>query len=183
MKREIKLILSLLIFVASIIPIIHAQPYSINVEFNGNFINGTTLYSDVYIIDGYLYGKDVYPIRDSSQNQRQKICEIYYKNKTKAECTWLPGPKRICTKIPYVKEYQKCKWIIINPVKIACNNTIKGYKNQLKLENFKYSLDNSTWQEIPYHEISINSTSVYFKLDIPQLCSPEYYMNKAIFIR
>lgn len=191
MKREIKLILVFFSFVICMlmIPTIHAQPSSVNVEFNGNFINGTVLYSDVYIIDGYIYGKDVYPNRSSIQ--KINVC----KNRTISTIQKICYNKTIyriingnstsiiiksCSRQKVNQNVTVCRNITDS---IGCMNPSGKYTNQLALSNFKYSLNNSTWQEIPYHEIGINSSSVYFKLEIPSLCSPKYYINKAIFIK
>ncbi len=190
---KIKIILGLLSIIF-IISFIKAQPSFINVEFNGNFVNGTTLYSDIYEIDGYVYGKDVYPIKSSVQSI--KICENKTINVSQNVCMnktivrTIGGNKmNITIKSCSYKKVEKtvtiCKTIRI-PI-ICFNNITKVYTNQLSLNNFEYSLDNSTWQQVPYFnynysKIYINSTYVLFKVNIPSVCSPEYYINKSIFI-
>lgn len=161
------------------------------VTFNGNFNNGTTLYSDVYPSGIYsVYGTDVYPVIDNTQNQRQKVCTTYFREKRNRVChTEIINNrrKRICeiqiTQIPY----EKCRYYRINPVTIGCLNPNGEYTNQLRLENFKVSLDfGSSWVEVPYSQYGNPSFSVnsplMFKVDIPIVCSPTYEINKAIRI-
>ena len=187
------------------------------VEFIGDWEEGETLYSEDYNIeDGYFYGRDVYPLRTSTQNRREKVCEIYTKTRYKRVCTentngyrevkryrcsshgypwsevtceWVTyqiptRSKKICKRVPYEKEYKKCKWIRTNKVKIGCQNP-SGYTNQLNLENFKYSKDGINWLQVPYYNkrIYLEHTLVKFKLEIPEECSPKYNFNKAIYIR
>ena len=77
------ILLSSFLIIYSIINVLALSPQ--NVHFNGVFQNGTTLYSDsLNIDDGYIFGRDVYPIRN---NTREKICEIKNRTKTERVCT------------------------------------------------------------------------------------------------
>jgi hypothetical protein len=168
---------------------IKAQSNYVNVEFNGNFVNGTTLYSDVYFINGSIYGRDVYPNR--STIQKNPVCEnetISFMNKT---CVNKTIGYRIINSTNISIIIKSCSWQKVDKnvticrnvtTPIICKNPFGKYTNQLSLNNFKYSTDNSSWNNITYSKIYINESLVYFKVDIPSVCSPEYYINKAIFI-
>jgi len=57
------------------------------VNFQGIFVNGTTLYSQTYNLDSVkLFSKDVYPIKDNSMNQRVKNCTTTYRESTRRVC-------------------------------------------------------------------------------------------------
>lgn len=183
------------------------------ITFNGNWQNGDTLYSDsISINNSYLYGNDVYPVRDSSQNIRIKNCTIEYKQSTKNVCSTIivgysertrrtcksqnneqicttetylvQKNKRVCEKQNISKPYEKCSYITINPIIFGCLNPSGEYTNQLKLENFKYTMDGIVWKDILYfpNKLKIYNENIIFKLDIPLNCSPEYYYNKAVII-
>jgi hypothetical protein len=89
MKRGIYLGLSLVCLVF-IIGFVSSYTYgTINyVEFNGEFANGTTLYSDLEHVNNFsVYGKDTYP--DKSDIGRAYVCE----NKTRVI------KERVCTQV------------------------------------------------------------------------------------
>lgn len=151
------------------------------VSFNGDFQEGSTLFSDSYSFDFVkLSGKDVYPIRDSSMNKRIKTCTTIYKEKTKRVCQRIDG-KRKCSVITYEIPKTTCKYMRQNAVNVSCLNPNGEYTNQLRLENFYYSIDGVNWVQVPYQTISLyNETNLQFKLIIPDKCSPTYSIDKAI---
>lgn len=187
------------------------------VKFDGEWKENTTLFSKWYSVDkGWIWGKDVYPIRKPWMNKREKVCYAYNKTRYKRvcrentdgyrivrryvcrrrgldykiECEWIEKKiptkrKWICERIPYQKQYKKCRWITKNRVKIGCMNPNGVYTNQLSLENFKYTLDEVNWFNIPYpqNKLELTNTTIKFRLDIPAECSPKYKYNRAIRIR
>lgn len=162
-------------------------PVENNVHFNGDWEPGTTLYSNWVTVSNYFYGKDAYPIRDSTQNQRQKVCTTEYREKRSRVCHYEiinNKKKRICETEITLIPYQKCKYFIINPVKIGCLNPNGVYTNQLSLYNFYYSFDGINWNNIPYpnDKISTINSQVIFKVEIPEICSPAYTINSAVYI-
>lgn len=156
-----------------------------NVNFNGNWSPGDTLYSDnLFISDGYFYGKDVYPIRNC---HKETVCKSYEYHYEKVCLKYSDSTGR-CIKHQKNKIIDGCKRYGTISVceKIgctACMNPNGEYTNQLRLENFQYSLDGINWNEVPYKNdrIYLENSSIQFRLIIPSECSPEYYFNKAIY--
>lgn len=180
-----------------------------NVIFNGDFLSNTTLYSNTSFFSQVNFtGRDVYPIRTSDQNIRIKNCTTQYRNDTKRMCvseiigykektrrvcrtqnrqttctteTYLvPIKKRVCETVITLKPYEKCTYITLNQTVIGCQNPTGNPTNQLKLENFFYTIDEINWGVVPYTKINFTDVNLTFKVDIPLNCSPEYDINKAI---
>jgi hypothetical protein len=176
----------LVCFMFIVITIVSAQPKNINVEFNGNFSNGTTLYSDVYSFDGFIYGKDAYKLISSIE--KKLVCinsTINYMDRVCVNKTVLkkgvPLIIKSCSFQTKTKNVTTCKNVTIP---IGClDPSTNVYTNQLRLTNFAYSTDNLSWYVVPYNKIPINSSTVYFRVIIPSVCSPKYDMNNAIFIQ
>lgn len=108
-------------------------------------------------------------------NQYPTVCETIIKKipiKSKRICEWktIDVPK------------EKCKFVTSNPSPILCINPDGTASNVLKLENFEMSFDNLTWQDIPYinDKLRIEDETVYFRVNIPEQCSPTYRIDKAI---
>ncbi len=194
MKRML-LFVFLMLFFTSLVYVSAVQ----YVNFNGDFGNGSTLYSNTYFIQNFsIYGKDVYPVKNCSlQNvtstRKKSTFVTEYLNRTKTTCRLINHTKN-CTStdyqiprkvrtfilVPYQRTISVCDPI---PLPIGCENP--GFTNQLSLGNFAMSFDSgATWQNIPYQPnqtLIINST-LLFKLDIPSVCSPVYDINKSIVI-
>lgn len=232
MKRGVSLVFTLgliifsLVFLIFLIPSVVAEDISSSgmtsyVKFNGDFENGTTLYSEPhsFSVHAEVWGRDAYP--DKTTYGREYVCETKYRLKREKVCTeitngYIERTRTICRRtwnndlliyeticqtevyqIPkrnsiycdyvYVEEpYEKCTWVRINTQPILCENPSGTNSNFLALENFKMSLDNSTWQDIPYagDKFSVNDgETVYFKVEIPGYCSPDYFVDRAILIR
>jgi hypothetical protein len=166
--------------------------YTIN--FNGEFKQGTTLYSDTYNINSYFQGKDVYKIKNSILNK------VVCKNETITYYNYSCENKSIGYKYVYVNGI-KTKVIIYSIVcsnkkviglrevcknvssPIICYNPIThANTNQLSLTNFEYSLDEINWIRVPYSRLYINNTDIRFRVNIPSQCSPVYDINNSISI-
>lgn len=175
-----------------------------NVIFNGDFQNGTTLYSNItHINNGTIWGSDVYPDRSTIISQKvcsnvtltykSPVCETNITNYTRVviirhrynvtyENITTQRVIRFCREQTFTKNVSQCKYITST---IACFNPDGNYTNQLKLQNFEISFDNgSSWKSIPYYpnKISVNETDLLFRVNIPVTCSPAYYINRAIEI-
>lgn len=162
-----------------------------SVTFNGDWKEGTTLYSQVYPSGDYtIYGRDVYPDRSAIQPQTctiQEVCSKYsyhYVTNCKKYNVW--GK---CVIFSRIKINDGClsytqKKTCSPGTKILCKNPSTGiYTNQLSLTSFKYSIDGITWKSIPYSRDGTDvSGELRFKLDIPNICSPKYFYNDAIII-
>lgn len=164
-----------------------------NVQFNGEFKNGTTLYSNWYHIeDSTLYGNDAYKIKANCiltqvcakyNYTYNKVC-IHYASYNQTKClSW----KKIKIQGECIKNKTKkvCDILPIgcfNPPTPCFPNGV--YTNQLNLINFKMSYDGTNWLSIPYgrNQIWITDSDIIFKVDIPNICHPEYDINKAIFL-
>lgn len=159
------------------------------VLFNGEWKNGTTLYSEVYLSGNYLIeGTNVYPIRPiikncttetycSKYNYHYETSCIYY-NPFNNRCI-LYSKNKIIDGCNIYKTRTKC-----TRIKIGCINPETGvYTNQLPLKSFEYSLDGITWGKMQYYKAIVNNSQIQFRLNIPNICSPEYKINKAIFIK
>lgn len=183
MKQKYIYFSILLTFVISLSLITASSEY---VVFDGNWENGTTLFSKIYDSGNYtLFSKSVYPIRPISREcTTTTICSSYNYHYEK-ECLKYSGSRCILTTthrvIDSCKTYRnitKC----ISP-KVGCVNPETGvYTNQLSLYAYKYSTDGVNWVQVPFNILKLDDTQVQFKLDIPNECSPEYYKDKAILI-
>lgn len=154
------------------------------VRFNGNFTNGTTLYSDWYNFSQVeMTGRDAYPIRENCTIET--ICRKYnyitnktclnYSNKTERCIKW----KRERVKLG-CREYGDIIRCEDYPA-ICYNNKTEIHTNQLALTNFYYSTNGINWTVMPYTALIFNNqTNLTFKVIIPNLCRPEYGINKAI---
>ena len=164
-----------------------------NVIFNGEFQNGTTLYSDWYhITDSTLYGDDAYKIKTNCVETQvcakynytyNRVC-IHYASYNPNKClSW----KRIKIQGDCIKNKTRT---ICDILPIGCFNPPTPcfpngvYTNQLNLRNFQMSYDGTNWQSVPYgrYQIWITDSNLIFKVDIPSVCHPTYDVNKAIFI-
>jgi hypothetical protein len=158
-----------------------------NVIFNGNFENGTTLYSDWYhITDSTLYGDDAYKIKRNCTETivcakynytYERVC-IHYARYNSSKClSW----KKIKIQGDCIKNKTKT---VCDILPIGCLDSSGIYTNQLNLRNFKMSYDNSTWLSIPYgrNQIWIEDSNLIFKVEIPNVCHPTYNINSAIYI-
>jgi hypothetical protein len=172
------------------------------VSFNGSWANGTALYSQAYPLGNYtLYSKDIYPnmntvlvqtiCKNNTINYTEPVCilttihytrlikvrhgnNVTYENITSSRIT------RECHLESKTKIVKSCNAV---RTKIGCTNPITGvYTNQLSLQSYKYSLDGNIWNIVPYNKLVITNSQVKFKLDIPAVCSPEYYINRSILI-
>lgn len=157
------------------------------VEFNGEWSNGTVLYSDVFPVGDYSFvGSNVYPIRPVAKNCITKTECAAYNYHYETSCVKYNGDRCVLKMISRVidgcKTY-RTRNICTSP-KIGCMNPITGtYTNQLSLKTYQYSVDGGTsWSIVPYGKTTIEDSSLQFKLEIPSVCSPEYYMNKAILL-
>lgn len=183
----------LLIFLVSLSLISIASAEQINITFNGDWANNVSLFSDsIYVNNGFIFGSDVYPI--TVPQTRVQSCVTTYKEKTKRVCeiVVVDGRRR---RQCHIETYQipktVCRWTTSPPVTYACLNPNGEYTNQLRLENFKFSIDNSTtWQPVPYEathfnnytRMFLNNITAIFRVDIPPVCSPTYEINKSIKI-
>lgn len=165
-------------------------PKPTKVFFNGEWVNGITLYSDtIHISNGYIFGKDVSP--DRSTITQERVCETTYKQKTRRVCERVVingRTKRQCHTEYYQVPKTKCKTV---KTPTYCLNPNGDYTNSLRLENFKVSFDGgSTWEDIPYkpsrsngyYKLIVTNEDVKFKVEIPEMCSPEYLIDDAITI-
>lgn len=200
MKKVMLLLFSLLL-IYPVSAVIHYVP------FNGEFKNGTTLFSDsIPVTNSALYGYDVYPIRsfnlictDTVYLSPKRICEqnlTGYINITRRTCTYSnyiqdctvriiqnPVYKTYCHTIYIQKTRTTCRTDTTLP--IGCLNPDGVYTNQLSLSNFRFSNDSgSTWFNVPYgiNQIYIKNQTLIFKVEIPALCSPTYNINKSIVL-
>ncbi len=184
--RQLKYTILLTFFVILVASIVHAT--TIPVHFNGNFENGTTLFSDpIFIASAYLYGNDTYPIRDL-------ICEMVTSMEKHKECVdSTPKSKGHCTIITENVTKEVCK--NSNPDEtFFCKNPGWGAgSNIFRLSNFKWmkvSNDLATnfslikGKDIPYrpHKLRIQNQTIIFKVTIPKVCSPAYPLDEAITI-
>lgn len=173
------------------------------VTFNGNFQNGTTLHSNVkHLTNQSFYGKDVYKDRSTiysnvvctneTINYMEPVCvsnttyytrlvrvrhghNITYENRTYSRT------RRECHSESRTKIVESCRTV---RTKIGCLNPNGVYTNQLNLMNFEYSFDGSNWFKVPYprNEIFVSDADVQFRVIIPAVCSPVYFINSAIYI-
>lgn len=157
------------------------------VEFNGEWNNGTVLYSDVFSVSDYSFvGANVYPIRPVIKTCTTTTECAAYNYHYEISCVKYNGDRCIFKMVSRViddcKKY-RTRNICTSP-KIGCTNPVTGkYTNQLSLTAFQYSIDGgTTWEIVPYGKTTIADSSLQFKLEIPSVCSPEYYMNKAILL-
>jgi len=164
---------------------------TINPTFNGDFVQGNTLYTDTFHVENsMLYGKDVY--KDLSSVTTKTICEnktftikvpvcedrlngYRYKIINRIKIL-IPYYKKVCHIETVVKTELVCKKI---RTPLMCPTT-----NQLSLSNFKMKINDGTWQNVPYapNQIKLIDSDIQFKVDIPSFCSPVYQINKAIFL-
>ncbi len=135
------------------------------------------------------------------QEKRKRVCETEitgYKNRTRKIC-WrenrervcettvyqVPIKKRVCYYETYFKPYTKCRYVFVGPrVNISCQNP-SGISNALYLENFWYKINGGAWNNsmpTKYQKINVVGELVWFRVDIPVNCSPEYDINKNVFI-
>jgi hypothetical protein len=185
-NKGILMILMSFMFVASILSISAALSSTTPTEvtFNGVWANGTTLYSNSFAIGNYIFNsKDTYPIRVPSACTTTTVCSVYnyhyesncmrYNSYNKCIMTL---KTRVNDNCKIYKTVTKC----VSP-KIGCENPVTGvYTNQLSLKAYQYSLDGVNWNVVPYNKLVVSNSTVIFRLNIPAVCSPEYYMNKAI---
>jgi len=146
-------------------------------------------------------------------DKTKRVCHYEYVEitKTKRVCSSV-NHQRICNNVEYLstkrervcelESYQVSKRISLyrNEIEqkskticdsnipnlpIGCLDPITGvYTNQLSLSNFKMSINNGPWQNVPYgiNQMHISNANIVFKVDIPSVCSPTYDINKAIYI-
>ncbi len=163
-----KIILAFIVLCVFAISISMINAASINqVSFNGNFTNGTTLYSNSYdIINASLYGRDVYPIRTNCTNQTynvtvkkysyenqnitktRNVChsEIEYLNKTKTTCR-LINHTRNCTTTEYQvqRRHQACKKVEYQfPKRIIVVTNLTVEKTRVRCDSLPAGCDNPT---------------------------------------
>ena len=185
-----------------------------NVNFIGVWGQNTTLFSNPYLIEnGSIWGKDVYKIA-GPVNQTQvctnktvsklvKQCtnttnDVHLINRTRIKCSRINDTyvcqnvtytqpiktRQLCVNVPMNITTQTCKFVKDKNQTSLCFNPNGSNSNVLELRNFKMSINNGTYQSIPYIEqkLKLNASSVQFRLDIPAICAPEYDFNKAITI-
>lgn len=183
-----------------------AYSYS-NVDFNGDWENGAVLTSDYYhITDGTFYSKNAYPIRSSEKvcettytTMKKRVCEVEvtYIDRTKTVCNRIDGkwtceketyPYPIRRNVCHYEEYQKprttCRY---TSQPIFCQNPSGVSTNALLSENFEYQINGEdTWNTMPTLKddwsFNIKDQDVMFRVTIPEVCSPEYDIDKAIVI-
>ena len=158
----------------------------------GEFNNGTNLYSNSYPPGNYeIYGRDVYPDRATIDKTctTEITCKKYSYHYETTCVKYYPfndrclvySKKKILDGCIKNKTVTTCK-----RTQIMCVNPNGESTNQLSLSNFKMSFDGITWGNVPYSRdeipLLINS-SVIFKVDIPDICSPTYKINEAINIK
>lgn len=215
MKKGIILsgLVAVLIFsacVSSALPI--NENVFVPVDFNGDFEEGVTLYSDWIDVSGgkLMNGRDVYPIRPTGM-ERERVCETTNRTQRVRDCEIieydsvrtcydLGGDEQYCkvSDLPRSRKSSICTTEIIEvPVErcryvwnstyhgALCANPTSGHTNQLNLENFKYSYDNVTFHDVPYihSKVNLSGGDVLFRLTIPDPCYPEYSYNDAVFIQ
>lgn len=172
---------------------LYSGPY--NVDF------GQVYGKDVYPVSSNT-GQRVKVCEVINKTKKQRVCrpnDLGYVNKTKTRC-YTQGANRpivceqvvyqqrvrssrICEYVEVVTPVTKCSYVRVNPnIPVLCENPTGNPTNSLKLENFQLSFDNSSWQDIPYSEnkLTIHNENVYFKVNIPNNCSPTYDIDKAI---
>lgn len=183
-NKYILMVLISFILVTSILTI--SATSSTPVIFNGAWSNGSTLYSNVLPTGNYVFNsKDVYPIRAAPLCTTTTTCSVYnyhyettcklYNNYNRCIFTLKARIKDDCKTY---KTVTKC----VSP-KIGCTNPATGvYTNQLSLKSFEYSLDGFNWNVVPYNKLVVSNSAVVFRVNIPSVCSPEYYINKSISI-
>jgi hypothetical protein len=107
-------------------------------------------------------------INENCSIYREDLCKNYKTIKIKGNCT----------------NYRNQTLCTTNST-TGCLDSITGlYTNQLSLSNFKISIDNNSWESIPYENNpkKINNSTIQFKLNIPNNCTPSYEINKAIYM-
>lgn len=156
------------------------------VDFNGDFQNGTTIYSDWITVDHYFYGKDAYPIRTC---HTETVCSSYNYH---YERTCLAYSERTgrCTKRKTEKIIDDCKRYaerrICEPLGCTlCANPDGVSTNQLKLMNFEYKFRGGSWEIVPYpkDKIYTEGSEVRFRVNIPEECHPNYSIDSAVYFR
>ena len=171
------------------------------VIFNGPWENATTVYSSGYeVINGSMYAKDAYPDRGAvnctniTEEKRTRVC-IEFQYDEIQTCYRLQNATVYCTSDIKSRIITKnvCEYKTINVTKEKCTRTYvqgalcynsNGVKtNSLLLSNYNYSTNNVTWITIPYGNTSIFNQTLYFKLDIPAMCKPQYKINEAIVVQ
>jgi hypothetical protein len=100
----------------------------------------------------------------------------------------LPVKKNVCIYETYQKPKTTCKYTIINPTVIKCENPSGVVTNALLSENFEYQIkDEENWNSIPKLKedwsFVLQNQEVRFRVTIPLICSPEYDIDKAIIIQ
>ena len=152
------------------------------INFNGEFVAGTTLFSDWYENVSSFIGKDANPIKENCSVGETYCSKFKFtwgvkycvKNNSRGRCVhWQRDKTATCARYA---ERKLCKG-----VKIRCNNDGK-VTNQLSLANFYYTFDGVSWEEVSYEEIDLNGEKVMFKVSIPSFCSPAYDVNSSIMI-
>lgn len=158
------------LFVLVLIFLIQVRAIEQNVSFNGNFTNGTILYSNVYNLTNVnITAKDAYPIRN---------CSVISTNKTIKSCS-RQNRTIICVNKTIYRNITKC-----SSLKAYCENPYASNTNQLSLTNFAYSPDNgASWFTVPYTKFELNNVMLIFRVNIPALCYPNYNINSNIKIK
>jgi len=178
-----------------------------NVEFNGEWENGAVLKSDFYqIYDGNFYAKNAYPIKNTEKvctttfkDYKKRVCEteIIYKERTRKVCKRIgattdceielyqyPTRKITCRYEVYQKPRTTCKYV---DLELMCENPSGVKTNALLSENFQYQVPGGTWEPVPTSmedwSFSVINQKVRFKVTIPEHCTPEYDINKAVVIQ
>ena len=154
------------------------------ISFNGTFQNGTSLFSDpIFIETGFFYGRDVFPVRE-------RICENVTEIKQSRVChqTSMITKKFSCETTEVEVTREKCRNAPAeNRTPIACEDPFThAVSNVLRLRNFNYSNDSGiTWNPVPYikNRIEVQNDTLFFRVNIPNLCSPAYHIEKAISIK
>ena len=196
MRKTILLMIISIALLVSIVGMVLAT--SEYVIFNGQWGNGTTLFSNMsYFVQVNFTGKDAYPIRENCTTETVCRSWNYYYNKTclkySTRTTNRDGTPR-CIKWKREKIITDCKRYRditrcsrIQNSKIICYNPNGEKTNQLRLENFFYTINNTidggtSWNAVLYTKINLTETNLTFKVDIPVNCTPTYDINKAIRI-
>jgi hypothetical protein len=160
----------LLIIFFSLMAIAYAQASEQYISFNGDFANGTVLYSDqIYFPQVSITARDAYPIRNCAEynlsSVTKKVCHTVNRTRTCVNVTTMRTRTR-CTKL-----------------KSLCVNPSAFRTNQLSLTNFEYSTDGILWNTVPYTKLSLSDINLTFRVTIPPVCYPDYGINQAIRIK
>lgn len=126
----------------------------IDVEFEGEWGEGNTLYSDwISVENAIVYGSNgAYPIENG--NERVKVCETKTKTEKERECEYniytKTRYKRVCEKIPYEREYRKR---VCEKVQVGVYNSGKPkYKRVCEYETYTKTKYKRVCEKVPYEK-------------------------------